>query len=189
MTKLAMHSRKIALEEIFFHHQDHELLAHLKEEQNEIKAIQLLAEATGINDKNVLKHAVKIGIRPETLAAISLIPLIQVAWADKIAGSKEKGLILNAAEASGIKKETPAYLLLESWLEHEPDSLLYETWSEYIHLLRSKMGKAQMENLRAEVLGRAMDVAESSGGILGIGNVSIAEKEIIRKLHNVFEGP
>src|SRR5262245_61795857 len=47
----------------------------------EAAAAGALGRATGIDDPELLARLAELGIRPETLAALTLIPLIETAWA------------------------------------------------------------------------------------------------------------
>jgi len=49
-----------------------------------------------------LDSLIASGISPDTIAAVSLIPLVAVAWADKKLEAKERDAILNAATEAGI---------------------------------------------------------------------------------------
>ena len=50
----------------------------------EAEAAGALGRATGIDDPYLLARLAELGIRPETLAALTLIPLIETAWADGV---------------------------------------------------------------------------------------------------------
>ena len=45
-----------------------------------------------------------------------------------------------------------------------------------------------MMHLKESVMKRANDVADSAGGVLGIGRVSGEEKNIIQEMEAVFDG-
>jgi len=60
-----------------------------------------LAEASGLTDIDLVDRLVGLGIRASTLAALTLVPLIEVAWADDRMEAKERDAILAAAAATG----------------------------------------------------------------------------------------
>ena len=127
----------------------------------------------------VLDQLVDLDIEPVTWTAISLIPLVEVAWADGRMDEKERRAVLAAAEANGVFVDSPSYALLQSWLERRPDGRLFQTWGEYIVHLCSKLGEPEKQRLKAEILGRARSVAEATGGILGMGNKVSPEEAVI----------
>jgi hypothetical protein len=122
---------------------------------------------------------VGLDIGPETWAAVSLVPLVEVAWADGRVEAKEKWAVLSAAEANGIAPGSPSHTLLESWLARRPDGRLLEAWGLYIVDLCATLEEAEKSAVREQVLGRARRVAESTGGFLGLGSKISSEEEIV----------
>src|SRR5262249_11736157 len=86
----------------------------------EAAAAGALGRATGIDDEELLARLAELGIRPETLAALTLIPLIEAAWADGVMHAKEREAVLRGAATSGIAPEGASYRLLELWTVERP---------------------------------------------------------------------
>jgi hypothetical protein len=188
MSKDFLEDRKKALEDSFFAKQNEKLLEQLRAKQRKKAAREGLAEISGVHDRAVLDQLVDLDIEPVTWTAISLIPLVEIAWADGRMEEKERRAVLAAAEANGVFVDSPSYALLQSWLERRPDGRLFETWGEYIVHLCSKLGEPEKQRLKAEILGRARSVAEATGGILGMGNkVSPEEAVILSELEKAFD--
>lgn len=61
-----------------------------------------------------------LNIPSETLAAISLVPLVMVAWADGGIDQKERAAVLSAAAEEGLAKGGASYELLGEWLAERP---------------------------------------------------------------------
>src|SRR6476660_1945597 len=76
-----------------------------------------LRKASGMTDDTVLEKLVALGLRGNTIAALSLVPLIQVAWADGKIQDNERTAILQGAHGKGLEKGTPGYELLQTWLQ------------------------------------------------------------------------
>jgi hypothetical protein len=189
MPKDFLEDRKKALEDSFFAKENEKLLEQMRQKQRMKAVREPLAEISGIDDPALLDELVELGIEPATWTAISLIPLVEVAWVDEEMDEKERRAVLAAAEANGVFVGSPSHALLVSWLERRPDSRLFQTWGEYIVHLCSKLGEPEKQRLKAEVLGRARSVAEATGGILGLGNkVSAGEARILAELEKAFEG-
>ena len=88
-----------------------------------------LATLTSSTDDEqfILQSLLELHIDAQTLAALALVPLIEVAWADGYLDEKEKQAVLEAAHASGFEKGQVAYEVLESWLTQQPKPKLLET--------------------------------------------------------------
>jgi uncharacterized membrane protein YebE (DUF533 family) len=106
--------RKKALEESFFAKESAKLLERMKAEKEQRATKEELAEISGIRDEAVLDKLVEMNIEIDTWAAISLVPLVEVAWADGKIDDKERSAVLSAAEANGIFPDSPSYALLGS---------------------------------------------------------------------------
>jgi len=146
----------------FFKERDKELLEKLKEEVAGEGSRDALAAASGISDASVLDSLIGSGIGPDTIASVSLIPLVAVAWADNKMEDKEREAILKAAAEAGIKTGSASYAILEKWLGEQPQ-------------------------LKGSIVSRAESVAEAAGGFLGLGNkVSDSERGVLSKLESAF---
>ena len=171
--------RRKALEEQFFTKQNEELRQQLRKSQEKQASREALARVAGDADAEVLDRLVELGIGPETWAALEIVPLVEVAWANAQVEAKERSAVLAAAEANGIEAGGPSYRLLEDWLTHRPDARLLGTWGEYIVGLCAGLDPTQKGALRDEILGRARTVAEAAGGFLGLGNKISPEEEVV----------
>jgi hypothetical protein len=184
----ALGDRRKALEEQFFTKHNEKLRQQLRESQEKQARREALASVAGDAHPEVLDKLVELGISPETWAALEIVPLIEVAWADAKLDEKERGAVIKAAEANGIAVDSPSHDLLEDWLTHRPDARLLAAWGEYIVGLCADLEPAQKEALRDEILGRARTVAEAAGGFLGLGNkISREEEVVLQQLAKPFE--
>jgi hypothetical protein len=180
--------RKKALEESFFARENAKLLERLKAEKDTHETREALASASGIESAEILEKLHALGVDAETWTAVSIAPLIEVAWADGKIDESERQAVLSGAETNGIASGSPGYLLLESWLAHRPDGRLLEVWGTFIVGLCAELGESERESLKNQILGRARSVAEATGGFLGLGNrVSNEEEVILAELAKAFE--
>ncbi len=132
MTKDALNDRRQALEDEFFHRVDDQLLANMKAKTAAECNRKRLEAATGITDSDLQDELLAAGASAEAVTAISLVPLILVAWASGKVEPEEREQILKAARDNGITSDTPAAQLLEHWLERRPKRELGSTWKHYI---------------------------------------------------------
>jgi hypothetical protein len=176
------------LENSFFLKQDLDLIERLKTLRRLEETRDALAEASGIRDQAVLQKLVELGVRPESVAPLALVPIVEVAWADGRVDEKERQAVLDAADARGIRAGDLQHGLLQSWLLHRPSAALFEAWQHYVAGLCAQLDEAQRTTLRAELLDRARGVAEASGGFLGLGSkVSPRERAVLERLEAAFD--
>ena len=181
--------RRQALEDSFFHQRDQELLARLKEAAAGTQVLRSeLAAATGVDDDTFLDKLVDLGVQPEMALALSLVPLVQVAWADGKIQEGERKAILSAARDAGIEETTSSYVLLQGWLENAPGDELEATWRSYVEALIETLSASERRNFCEAALNRARAVAAVAGGVLGLGNkISASEKRVLDGLAKAFE--
>ena len=176
------------LEDEFFRREDQRLLARLTELRSAELSREALSTASGITKPEVLDRLLALGIQAQTLAALSIVPLIEVAWADGGLDAKERRAVLEHAGAAGITSGSPAYGLLEAWLEHRPSQQLLDAWRDLVRAIREQIGAEEADRLKTEIVERARVVARASGGMLGLGSkVSRAEAAILASLERPFE--
>ncbi len=187
MSENIFKKRENALEYEFFHRVDQELLAKLKAQLDFEKQEQALTDATGIKDEAVLAELVGLGIRSETIFALSLFPLVWVAWSDGKIAETERKAILEAAHSSGHERDTASHQLIERWLDHEPGDTLRIAWKDYVQAARETLtGEASLA-LKDDIVQRTRAVAESAGGILGFHKISDEQNEILAEVEATFE--
>jgi len=187
MEKGSFSGRRSELEEEFFRKRDAELLQALREQTASKKKKEALACAAGIDDEELLDQLIELEVCGETAAALSLIPLIVVAWADGNIDDKERNAILTAAESQGVEKDEPGHDMLERWLTQKPEAKLLNVWKNYVGALLPSLTPEAKDALKTDLLGRARSVAQAAGGILGFGNkISKSEQAALDDLERVF---
>ncbi len=153
----------------------------------EAEAAGALGRATGIDDPDLLARLAELGIRPETLAALTLIPLIETAWADGVMHAKERDAVLRGAATSGIAPASASYRLLELWTIERPAREIAEIWREFIAAIAKSLSARERDALRSKVIGRAWAVANAAGGFLdATPSVSAEEHAALDALDAAF---
>lgn len=175
------------LEEEFFARQNRELTDKLKAQKNRKESLEALAELSGIGEASILESLYDSGVTPASFTALSLVPLVLVAWADGAIDSAEREAILKAAASQKIDPSDSSYTILNSWLDEAPKKQLFEVWKQYVRALKKTMPNATFAQLQQDILGRAQAVATATGGFLGLGSkISAAESEELKRLQQVF---
>ena len=182
-----LHAKARALTDSFFAKENARILEEFKKAvADEEKKIEF-REYLNIDNDEVLDALVDLAVEPETLVAFTLVPLVEVAWADGEIQPKERDAILKAAIERGVEEGSPTHTLLKNWLQTPPNPLLLETWRGYIQELMGSLGDRTRDHMKISVLGRARAIAEAAGGFLGIASISAGEKEMLEKLERAFE--
>jgi tellurite resistance protein len=171
----------------FFHEQDQKVRQAFRERMERMDRRAQLAQVSGIQDDAVLDRLIELRIDPETIAAMAVVPLVMVAWADGKVQDEERKAILAAAEASGVKPQDGRYPMLEFWMNKRPGREMIEAWEHYIKDICKRLTKEETEELKTDVLRLARSVAQAAGGFLGLGSrVSAAESGMLARLEKAF---
>ncbi|HEY5951361.1 MAG TPA: hypothetical protein VIV40_37970 [Kofleriaceae bacterium] len=186
MSEVTLEERGRALENQFYEQQDKQKLAAMKDKLEAQATREELRKASGMTDDAVLDKLVALGLRANTIAALSLVPLIEVAWADGEIQDNERNAILQGAHGKGLEQGSDGYELLQSWLRKKPESGLLEAWEAYIKALTGQLNDEQNKLLKNQIVGFAKMVAAAAGGFLGIGKVSAAEEKVLHRIDAAF---
>jgi hypothetical protein len=92
-----LYTRGQCLVELFFWQQDRVLVETLQREEASQQRMQALQQVSGVHNPEVLQRLVELDVSPEVLAAISVLPLVEVAWADGRMDQKGKAAVLAGA--------------------------------------------------------------------------------------------
>lgn len=173
--KDAFVGRQRGLEAEYIHRKERELLEKLRRRRE-------LAEASGVNDDEILKDLEALGYERSTVALLPLVPLVQMAWADGQVGPKEREMILAYAKLRGIEEGSEAHARILKSFERRPPPEDFDRAIRVLHALAGKYQGSQHAS-GAEIMEYCRRVAESAGGILGIGSrISKEEQELLDRI-------
>lgn len=176
-----------SLTDAIFHEQDQQLRKAFQERMANLERREQLAQVSGIRDEAVLDRLIELNIGAETLAALELVPLASVAWADGRVQAEEREAIIAAAKAAGIQSQDVGYPLLEHWLKKRPNAKMIQAWKQFVKGLCLQLSRQEIERLQLETLGRARKIAQAAGGFLGFGDkMSPAERAVLGELEQAF---
>ncbi len=141
MADNSLEERGRALENQFFEKQDQQKLAAMKDKLENQKTREELRKASGMSDDAVLDRLVALGLRANTIAALFLVPLITVAWADGQIQEHERSALLQGAHGKGLQQGSDGYNLLQGLAPKKPNGQLSPGWDPYSGGLRASLRK------------------------------------------------
>ena len=176
--------RRRALEESYFAKYNRELIERLRA----AKEAPAGARAFAMDDDVALVQAARgAGTESPLLVALSLAPLVAIAWAEDGIDDSERSIILARAKEMGLGEADPGYRLLERWLAERPAELLDIWRREYVSALSSTLSHEAKRELKAEVLARARAVIQATGGFSGVGRMlSAAEQAVLQEIEEAL---
>jgi tellurite resistance protein len=170
-------------EDQYFLEREKHLIEQLQKKAAAEVAKKELAEAVGVSDEAILDTLRDLGYDRDIVTVLHLFPLVAVAWADGEISEQERDRILEAARAMGIEPETPAHKKLLEWLATKPTEIQTERKLRIIRdLLQFRTADKQQE-YQSKVADLCVQVAEASGGFLGLGRkTSAVEKAMLERI-------
>jgi len=174
-------------EEDYFRKQDRELIERMRKAAAADAARSPLEDQTGIHDPDLLRDIAALGFTAETVSLLPLVPILQVAWAEGGVSAAERKLILDLARHRGITEGSPADKQLAEWLAQQPSADVFARADRLVAaMLAAHAGPAH--DLTADDLIKYCEtIAHASGGILGLGKVSHAERAAIEEVHKALK--
>ena len=161
--------RRRVQEDEYFRRQEQELIAKLQQRGREEAARKGMKEVTGVADDEILQDLLALGYTPETVMLLHLVPLVQMAWAEGDVSDGERSLIIEAARARGIEKDSPADRQLAQWLASRPTDDLFEKTLRAVNAILESRSPEERNASQKDLLSRLTAIASASGGILGFG--------------------
>lgn len=180
--------RGTAIENEFFRRHDAALLERRRADEARREARAALAAASRLSDESLLDELVAMGITADTLVALTLVPLIDVAWADGRLEAGERRAITAAARAAGLQAGSLGDRLVESCLTVRPTAGLRQLWRRYMESLTASLSPSERAGLKRELIRQGRTVAEAAGGFKGLlSSISVPEEAMLQEIERAFE--
>ena len=138
-----------------------------------------LASELGITDEALLDRVVALGLTPELVPAFESLPLVEVAWAGGNVEADERWRVLRGATRFGLELGRPAHAQLELWLSRRPSPEWFDAWCL---VAAARQSRPESSSHDRRLLRESERVALASGGLLGFGAVSSAEREVLEQI-------
>ena len=171
------------LEDAFFAKENARLLQQMRERARQQERRAAMREVVRVDDDELIDHLIALGLEPETVLALQLVPLAAVAWADGQIEPRERDAVLKAAAAQGVKPDSVAGQMLDNWLMQPPGAELMDAWKRQVRALWPSLSQKERDEIRSSAVDRARSVAEAAGGFLGLtSRISPQEKAVLDDL-------
>ena len=192
MEKDLFKERERALEEAYFRTQDARLIEKLRESARLEEIAVALAEKLQVDNPELLRQVMALGVTLDTAPAFLLAPLVQVAWAEGEVTEQEHKTVLRLAGTRGVEENSPAHAQLRAWLRERPVDALFDTATEVIKVGLAVLPPAEREERISRIVQACHEVAEASGGLarlLGLGSgVSGEEESLLDTITTTLRG-
>jgi len=174
------------LEEKFFAKENERLLRELQQKAKIDEKRKALSAVVKAKDPAIIDHLLELGVGPESILAVGLVPLAAVSWADGRLDDKERKAILKAASERGVEPGSANYTMLEVWLKEKPGQHLMDAWKKYTRAIWEELTESERASMRESILGKAREIAEAAGGFLGLASITPKEKTVLEEMEKVF---
>lgn len=150
---------------------------------------EAMVRACGPEVLDLVRPLEASGVRPQTMFAVSMVPLIEVCWADGQVQQGERQAVVKALVEHGFAEDEIQFQSVVLWLDREPPPELFEVWVRYISALDEHLFASERKQLMTLLVDQARTIARAAGGFLGIRSISDREHQAIEKLQDAFQYP
>ncbi|QDU77328.1 hypothetical protein Pan97_43950 [Bremerella volcania] len=168
--------------------ENEELLEKLREQIKHDEELEELSKAIGIEDKELVQSLMDLGITAHSMAALTMYPMVCVAYADGVLNIEERDLIMKMASEWNMKPGDAGFEVLNHWLVQGPTEDGFAVWKKYIQTVMTQMTPQQIADLKLSIMSRSNAVATAVGDVLGrFGNrTNKAEDARLAEIESVF---
>lgn len=138
-----------------------------------------------LSDLQLCERLARIGITGSTAAAIALVPVLEVAWADTKIQQGERDTILGEGKADYGFSQPESRQLLDHWLKNRPSPHMMGAWVQFVKTLGRVMAPGDHDELRDSLVQLCRSVAQAAGGVFV--KVSGSEEKVLQQIHAAFD--
>lgn len=172
---LRLAQREGTLLKLYSHRVHHDLMRHR------------LSAMTGTMDNNLPERLIELGFDSESLEAIRLAPIAEVAWASGRVTQLEHVFAVSAVLSSDMLNAQTAFELYRSWLAKRPDTALWSLWEDYTMNRLACSTHSQEAVFGQRLYEVAARVALASGGLLDQGEICSTEQRVLDRIARVYK--
>lgn len=187
MSDDAFERRRRSFEAEYFSRKNSELVSKLKQVFERKVDKESIRKATGITNERLLDNLVALHVSGDLLAAFSLFPLVELAWADGAVDDREIRALMGALENVGVVAGSPSYQRFEFAIRTGPNPETRKIWKLYAEELKKTLSPKELAEYRDDLLGNARSIAAASGGVLNVAfTVSPNEKRVLQEIEKAL---
>ena len=182
MAKDLFKDRERASEEEYARKRDAELIQKMREKAALEEVASALGKALQVENPELVRRVIELGIQPGTGAALLLAPLVQVAWAEGKVTDKEREVVFRLAASRGVEKESTSGAQLAAWLDRRPSDAVFATALDVIKAGIAHLTPQERAGRIDEYAKACREVSEASGGLskaFGGSGVSSEERSVL----------
>lgn len=147
-----------------------------------------LHEALGFHDPRLARVLGSFGFDAASADLITWLPAVELAWINGLSPTERRRLLENI-QARHPSLSARGHALLAEWLRRQPSQALCRTARRVLRAQLAALPPDERPAVRARVIGPCVDLAEASGGLLGISAVSRTEQTWLEALAHSLRGP
>lgn len=172
----------------FFSEVEQMIVDRLHDEAESPEGRAELVRSTGINDETLIDELIQLGVTADGVVALRLFPLVLVAWSGDATDADERNTVMAEALRLGIREDSTAWVLLNTWLKHRPPSITVDAWKRYTKDMFASMSTTSRRRMIEFMEKEMTAVAKASGGHFGLGKISKQEAATIKRMKLIMEG-
>lgn len=178
--------RRRASEDDYFRKRDGRLIDEMLRRAESDAARKRMSERVGVVDEQRLRALEALGFSEDTVPLLHIAPLVQVAWIEgRVAGATTH--IIQVARERGIEEGSPADRQMAVWLQSRPSDALFNEALNTIKALLERYPSSERDRYVHNLLEQCTAVAAGSGGLLGFGKISSAERQLLDHIRRVLD--
>jgi len=179
---------KRAREEEYFHKREQALAEEARQRSLREAEKKKLGAMMGISEEHLLADLLEAGFTTDTIPLLYLIPALEVAWVDGSSSEGEHARMLELARLQGVERSSPAYEQLLGWLKDKPPADFFGSTLRLIGRVCGLQSPTDGEATVRKVMSYCSQIAEASGGWLGLGSkVSRPAAQILDRIARELE--
>jgi hypothetical protein len=169
-------------EEEYFRRKDRELVEKMRQAAAADHARHALEARSGIHDPVMLQELEALGFTPDTVSLLPLVPIVQVAWAERGVSDEERQLIVQFARERGIEPGSAANSQLAAWLEQRPSEAVFARATRLIRAMLDHPESGGPDFRLDDLIRHCEEIAAASGGLLGFRKISAEERALLNQI-------
>ena len=169
-------------EDEYFRRKDRELVEKMREATAAARTRQDLEAQSGLHDPALLQELEALGFTPDTVSLLPLVPIVQVAWAERGVSDQERALIVRLARERGIAAGSAADVQLGAWLKTRPADEVFARATRLIRAMLDSPDAARRDLTTEDLIRHCEEIAAASGGVMGFHKISADERALLDEI-------